>query len=162
MLQPAKSLHGQRTNQPSQKKSTLSSQRLTQKKQQNSMQPCQSQRPALIYVPINADCRNQNFGRVWGLSLTMRWPKSMLVKSTWNPRSKPENPLLQFPTCERRRASKMMIEPIRWWERMCDEWWWKRPPTLTYIYIHQWGCVTHLLGLQAYITIMADLAHKWN
>ena len=145
MLQLAKSLHGQPTrichktlsdssiqSTQSQQNSILSSQWLTQKQQQQkSMQPGQSQHLASIFVPKSMNCRNWNFGQ-------LSWPcidqSQCSSNLRWNPRSKIEIFLLQFPICERRRASKMMIEPIRCKERMCDEWWWKWPPTLNNIY----------------------------
>ena len=80
----------------------------------------------------------------------------------WNPRSKQKSSFTEIShmwekkSLQGDRTNQMMRENV-WW---CDEWKWS--PTLTYIYIHQWGCVTHLLGLQAYISILVDLAHKWN
>ena len=100
-------------------------------------------------------------GEFW-VSLTMRWPKSTLAKFALKtlgqnkkflcyvvPHVREEEP----PRCD--QTNQMMREKCVMSDGWNDLQHWP-------IYIHQWGCVTHLLGLQAYITNLADLAHKWN
>ena len=100
----------------------------------------------------------------FGVKWTKRWPKSMLVKDA----------LETLDQIRNRKTLAVVFPHVR--EKKLPKWWSNQSDTREKcvmsdgendfqrwpIYIHLWGCVTHQLGLQAYITIMADLAHKWN
>ena len=94
----------------------------------------QSQRSTSISVPKNADCRNQNFDQYLGQfdhALTKINAGKLCIEK---PYVENINLLVAiFPRVEKKRL-QVMIEPIRCRERMCDDWWMKWPPTLTYIY----------------------------
>ena len=108
-----------------------------------STQPSQSQCPASIFVPENADCKNRNLWRVWGQvdhALTKVNASQICIETLGQNRNfLPWN----FPRVREE-------EHPRWSNQSDDE----RECVMSDgendlqnwpIYIHHWGCVTHML-----------------
>ena len=145
----------------SQQKSMLSQWTVNAKQQQQKVNTSRSK--STVNLDFSAQkCRLgksefwPSFGSVWpSVDQSQRW--SNLRWKTLG--QKTQISLLRFPRVDEE-------EPPRWpnqsnEERECDVMMSENVLQRWPIYIHQWGCVTPLLGLQAYISFQADLRIFW-